>query len=205
VGSGVVVIVQFLLFLMVGLGLWAFYGGRDFASTDEIFATFIVEQLPPGLTGLLIAGVFAAAMSSLSSSINSLASATAYDYWAPMVGARGDEGRILKAGRAFTLVWAALLIGGAILFIPLSEGTSAVEVALGIASLVYGGLLGAFALGVFTERPGQLSAIVGVAVGIGTVTLLREQMAWPWYVLVGSTVTFVTGALVGRFETRRPA
>jgi VIT1/CCC1 family predicted Fe2+/Mn2+ transporter len=70
---------------------------------------------------------------------------------------------------------------------------------------VYGGLLGAFALGVFTERPGQLSAIVGVAVGIGTVTLLREQMAWPWYVLVGSTVTFVTGALVGRFETRRPA
>jgi SSS family transporter len=205
VGSGVVVIVQFLLFLMVGLGLWAFYGGRDFASTDEIFATFIVEQLPPGLTGLLIAGVFAAAMSSLSSSINSLASATAYDYWAPMVGARGDEGRILRAGRAFTLVWAALLIGGAILFIPLSEGTSAVEVALGIASLVYGGLLGAFALGVFTERPGQLSAIVGVAVGIGTVTLLREQMAWPWYVLVGSTVTFVTGALVGRFETRRPA
>jgi SSS family transporter len=205
VGSGVVVIVQFLLFLMVGLGLWAFYGGRDFASTDEIFATFIVEQLPPGLTGLLIAGVFAAAMSSLSSSINSLASATAYDYWAPMVGARGDEGRILRAGRAFTLVWAALLIGGAILFIPLSEGTSAVEVALGIASLVYGGLLGAFALGVFTERPGQLAAIVGVAVGIGTVTLLREQMAWPWYVLVGSTVTFVTGALVGRFETRRPA
>lgn len=205
VGSGVVVILQFFLFLLVGLGLWTFYGGRTFASTDEIFATFIVEQLPPGLTGLLIAGVFAAAMSSLSSSINSLASATAYDYWAPMVGARDDEARILKAGKIFTLVWAALLIAGATLFIPLSQGTSAVEVALGIASLVYGGLLGAFALGVFTRRPGQLAAIIGVAVGIGTVTFFRDAMAWPWYVLVGSTVTFVTGSLVGLLEPRRAA
>jgi len=200
VGSGVVVIFQFLLFLLVGLGLWAFYQGRPFDSSDEIFATFIVEQLPPGLTGLLIAGVFAAAMSSLSSSINSLASATAYDYWAPLVGARDDEGRILRAGKIFTLVWAALLVGGAILFIPLSQGTSAVEVALGIASLVYGGLLGAFALGVFTTRPGQRAAIIGVAVGIGTVTLFRDAMAWPWYVLVGSTVTFVTGSLAGYFD-----
>jgi SSS family transporter len=200
VGSGVVVIIQFFLFLMVGIGLWAFYDGRAFNSSDEIFATFIVQELPPGLTGLLIAGVFAAAMSSLSSSINSLASATAYDYWAPMAGARDDEARILKAGKIFTLVWAGLLISGAILFIPLSQGTSAVEVALGIASLVYGGLLGAFALGVLTKRPGQISAIVGVVVGIGTVTLLRDTMAWPWYVLVGSTVTLVAGTIVGRFE-----
>ena len=197
VGSGVVVIAQFLLFLMVGLGLWAFYEGRAFDSTDEIFATFIVQQLPAGLTGLLIAGVFAAAMSSLSSSINSLASATAYDYWAPMVGARDDEARVLRAGKVFTLVWAALLVGGANLFIPLSQGTSAVEVALGIASLVYGGLLGAFALGVFTKRPGHLAVIIGVAVGIGTVTLMRDLMAWPWYVLVGATVTFVVGSGVG--------
>lgn len=201
VGSGAVVIIQFLLFLVVGLGLWAFYGGRPFDSTDEIFAFFIVEQLPPGLTGLLIAGVFAAAMSSLSSSINSLASATAYDYWAPIVGATDDDERILRAGKIFTLVWAALLIGGAILFIPLSRETSAVEVALGIASLVYGGLLGAFALGVFTSRPGQTAAIIGMAVGIGTVTIFRDAMAWPWYVLVGSTVTFVTGSIVGLFET----
>jgi hypothetical protein len=77
-----------------------------------------------------------------------------------------------------------------------------VEVALGIASLVYGGLLGAFALGVFTRRPGQISAMVGIAVGIGTVTLLRDEMAWPWYVLVGSTVTFVTGSLAGLVESR---
>ena len=195
VGSGVAVILQFALFLAVGLGLWVFYQGRSFDSPDAIFATFIVHQLPPGITGLLIAGVFAAAMSSLSSSINSLASATAYDYWAPMAGARGDDARILRAGKLFTLVWATLLIVGAILFIPLSKGTSAVEVALGIASLVYGGLLGAFALGIFTRRPGQGAMVVGVVVGIGLVIWLRNDMAWPWYVLVGSVVTFVVGVL----------
>jgi SSS family transporter len=203
IGSGVAVIFQFMLFLLIGLGLWAFYEGIGFDSTDEIFARFIVEQLPPGITGLLIAGVFAAAMSSLSSSMNSLASATAYDYWAPMVGARDDEARILKAGKAFTLVWAGLLMAGAILFIPLSQRTSAVEMALGIASLVYGGLLGAFALGVFTKRPGQVSVMVGMTVGIGTVALFRDAMAWPWYVLVGSVVTLVVGSLVGLVD-RQP-
>ena len=197
VGSGVAVIFQFVLFLAVGLGLWVFYRGRSFDSPDAIFATFIVDQLPPGVTGLLIAGVFAAAMSSLSSSINSLASASAYDYWAPMAGAQGDDARILRAGKVFTLVWAGLLIAGAVIFIPLSKGTSAVEVALGIASLVYGGLLGAFALGVFTKRPGQLSVVVGVAAGIGLVTWFRGAMAYPWYALVGSVVTFVVGWLTG--------
>jgi Na+/proline symporter len=120
-----------------------------------------------------------------------------------MVGARDDEARLLRAGRIFTLMWAALLIVGAILFIPLSRGTSAVEVALGVAALVYGGLLGVFALGVLTRRPGQVAAMVGVAVGIGTVTLLRDQMAWPWYVPVGATVTLAAGSIVGLLE-RRP-
>ena len=119
-----------------------------------------------------------------------------------MVGARDDEARILKAGKVFTLVWAALLIAGAILFIPLSSGTSAVEMALGIAARVYGGLLGAFALAVFTKRPGQTAVIVGVAVGIGTVTYFSEAMAWPWYVLVGASVTVLVGSMVGFFEKR---
>ena len=200
VGSGVAVIFQFVLFLGVGMGLWVFYEGRTFVRSDEIFALFIIEELPPGVTGLLIAGVFAAAMSSLSSSINSLASASAYDYWAPLAKAEGDDARLLTAGRLFTLLWSALLIAGAILFIPLSKGTTAVEVALGIASLVYGGLLGAFALGVFTRRPGQGAAILGMAVGIGTTTLLRDQMAWPWYALVGTVVTFAVGAAVGALQ-----
>ncbi|MFQ5536803.1 MAG: sodium:solute symporter [Gemmatimonadota bacterium] len=205
IGSGWSVMGQFLLFLLVGLGLWAFYQARPFERSDEIFARFIVEQLPPGVTGLLIAGVFAAAMSSLSSSINSLASASAYDYWAPMRGTVGDEKRILRAGKIFTLVWSALLIAGAVLFIPLSRRTSAVEAALGIASVVYGGLLGAFALGVLTRRAGQAAAILGMAAGIATVTFLRAEMAWPWYVPVGTLVTFAVGWTLGIFLPRHEA
>ncbi len=201
VGSALAVMVQFLVFLFVGLGLWVFYQGRPFERSDEIFALFIVEQLPPGITGLLIAGIFAAAMSSLSSSINSLASASAYDYWAPLAGAVGDEARILRAGKRFTLLWAALLIGGAIVFIPLSRGTSAVEVALGIASVVYGGLLGAFGLGVLVDRADQRSAVLGMTVGIGTVMAIwlaiPEKVAWPWFVPVGTAVTFLVGTVMG--------
>ncbi len=201
VGSGVAVVGQFAVFLVVGLGLWAFYENRPFDSSDEIFARFIVEELPSGVTGLLIAGVFAAAMSSLSSSINALASATAYDFWAP---ARGidDDARILRAGKLFTLVWSGLLIGGAILFIPLSTGNTAVEVALAVASLVYGGLLGAFALGILVDRADELSVITGMVIGIGTVTAIwitiPELVAWPWFVPIGTMITFVVGTAFGR-------
>ena len=202
VGSALSVMVQFLIFLMVGLGLWVFYEGRAFERSDEIFALFIVQELPSGITGLLIAGIFASAMSSLSSSINSLASASAYDFWAPLAGASGDEKRILRAGKGFTLLWAALLMGGAILFIPLSKGTSAVEVALGVASVVYGGLLGAFGLGVLVDRADQRSAILGMVAGIGVVTgiwlTIPDVIAWPWFTPIGTGVTFLVGTLLGR-------
>ena len=197
VSSGIAVIVQFLVFLLVGIGLWGYYGGRAFDRSDEIFARFILEELPSGVTGLLIACVFAAAMSSLSSSVNALASATAYDFWAPLARAERDERRILRAGKAFTLLWAALLVGAAIAFIPLSKETSAVETALGIAAVVYGGLLGAFALGVLTRAPGQRAAILGMVLGICAVLWVRGEVAWLWYVPVGATVTLCSGAFAG--------
>lgn len=202
VGSAFGVMVQFVLFLAVGLGLWVFYEGRAFERSDEIFALFIVQQLPPGVAGLLVAGVFAAAMSSLSSSINSLASASAYDFWAPASGAEGDEARILRAGKIFTLIWAALLSGGAVIFIPLSRGTAAVEVALGIASVVYGGLIGAFALGIFSPRSDQRSVSLGIVAGIGVVMVIwltmPERVAWPWFAVIGTAVTYLVGAALGR-------
>jgi SSS family transporter len=205
VGSGFAVIVQFSVFLTVGLGLWVFYGGAAFQRPDEIFARFIVDEMPVGLRGLLIAAVFAAAMSSLSSSINSLASASAYDFWGPLTGRSDDESGLLRAGRSFSLVWALMLIGGAILFIPLSQGSTAVEVSLGIASMVYGGLLGAFGLAVLVPRARSLDAMVGISVGIGTVVITwataRWLVAWPWYVLIGTLVAFGTGWALAAFRS----
>ena len=201
IGSGIVVIAQFALFLFVGLGLWVFFEGRAFDSSDEIFARFIIDEMPTGLRGLLIAGVFAAAMSSLSSSINSLASASAYDFWGPLTG-RQDDRSVMIAGKVFTLVWAALLIVGAIVFIPLSRGTAAVEVALAAASMAYGGLLGAFALGVLTKRVSQAGALVGMTAGVGTVVAIwataRDAVAWPWFVFIGLVVTVAVGSFFRR-------
>ena len=231
IGSGVAVILQFALFLFVGLGLWAFFEGRAFDSSDAIFASFIIDEMPAGLRGLLIAGVFAAAMSSLSSSINSLASATTYDFWRPLVnrgGARAADGPVpddrsadnaandppdasdsaasdrsaMLAGKVFTLVWAGLLIAGAVIFIPLSRGTAAVEVALAAASMAYGGLLGAFALGVLFERVSQRGAIAGMTAGVGTVVAIwataRTAVAWPWFVFIGLVVTVAVGLVFRR-------
>ena len=214
VGSGVAVFFQFALFLFVGLGLWAWYEGAAFARSDEIFARFIVEALPAGVRGLLIACVFAAAMSTLSSSINALSSTTAYDFWARSrsrsrvgVGGRADAGAdagaderaILRVGRIAAAVWTVLLVAAAIGFIPLSEGNAAVEVSLGIASLVYGGLLGAFALARFSRRATSGSVRLGIAVGIASVTAVwvfaRSAVAWPWFVLIGAAVTVTVGLL----------
>ena len=211
IGSGVAVIAQFGLFLLVGFGLWAFFEGRDFDSSDAIFATFIIDEMPTGLRGLLIAGVFAAAMSSLSSSINSLASATTYDFWRPLtnrVAARasaddgsGDRSAML-AGKVFTLVWAGLLIAGAVVFIPLSRGTAAVEVALAAASMAYGGLLGGFALALLPGRVSQSGAVAGMTAGVGTVVAIwitaRAAIAWPWFVFIGLSVTVAVGLLFRR-------
>src|SRR5690606_12284100 len=116
VGSGVIVVLQFALFLFVGVGLFVYYGGREFGTPDEIFPLFIVEGLPPGLSGLIVAGILAAMMSTVSSSLNSLASATTHDIYAPLSGRGHDEEHLLRMGRRFTLLWAAVLIGGALLF-----------------------------------------------------------------------------------------
>lgn len=214
VGSGVMVIAQFALFLFIGLSLWVFYAAREFTRTDEIFATFIIEQLPPGVTGLVIAAIFAAAMSSLSSSVNSLASATTYDFYAPLSG-RSEE-QLLRAGRVFTLVWGLALVGGALLF--RSRETPVVELGLAIASFTYGGLLGGFFLGVLNGRASQRDAMLAIATGMAVMSLMvfgrwwapafeamgmdgvagyliaLGTVAWPWHVVIGTTITFLVGS-----------
>lgn len=198
VGSGVVVFAQFALFLLVGLGLWAYFGGAPFERSDEIFARFILDAMPSGLRGLLIAAVFAAAMSTLSSSINSLASASAYDFWAASHRS-ADEEALLRVGRRFTCMWTVLLVLAAIAFIPISRDSPAVEVSLGIASIIYGGLLGAFALARFAPRADAVAARVGMITGILAVLVLwataRSAVAWPWFVLIGTAITLATGVL----------
>jgi Na+/proline symporter len=199
--SGVVVVFQFALFLCVGMGLFVFYHARKFAAPDEIFPTFIVEQLPPGVTGLVIAAILAAAMSTISSSLNSLASAATHDLYAPLTGRTG-EAHLMRVGRLMTLGWAVVLIGAAMLFQLAQQGTPVVVVALQIASFTYGGLLGGFLLGLISKRAGPRDAVAGMAVAIALMAALwaaQQFGAMPkvidslWFALLGSAVTVVVG------------
>src|SRR5215831_17690377 len=213
IGSGVAVIVQFALFLVLGVGLWALYAGRTFPTPDAIFPTFIVDKMPHGLIGLLLAAVLAATMSTHSGAINSLAAASTHDIYLPITGHTAADPRTLRVGRIFAFLWGLVLTGGALLF-PANPTTPVVVIALSIASFTYGGLLGGFFLAIFWRRARQPDAILGMAVGIAVMSVVvfakqiaaavpafapaltpLSKIAWPWYVLIGTTITLVVGVL----------
>ena len=213
IGSGIAVIIQFALFLILGIGLWAFYGGRQFPTPDAIFPTFIVDQMPHGLVGLLLAAVLAATMSTHSGAINSLAAASTHDIYLPLTGRKPDDPRTLYIGRVFALIWGIVLTGGALLF-PENQKTPVVVIALSIASFTYGGLLGGFFLAIFWRRAIQRDAILGMSVGIAVMSVIvfakqisgavpslaatlapLSTIAYPWFVLIGTLITLSVGIL----------
>jgi SSS family transporter len=212
VSSGVFIIGQFALFLIVGVGIYAYYQGRSFATPDEIFPSFIMEGLPAGISGLVIAGLLSVAMSSEASAINSLASALTLDLYGPLTGRSGDQAHLLRAGKVFTLIVGAALIVGGTLFQFAQQGTPVVVVALNIASFTYGGLLGAFLLGVLSRRADQADAVAGMAAAVVLMTVLWasqqfgviEKRVDPlWFSLIGSAITLGVGVASARLRERR--
>jgi Na+/proline symporter len=206
--SGAIVIAQFALFLVVGVGLFAFFRGQQFASPDEIFPRFIVEQMPNGIRGLVIAGILAAAMSTVASSLNSLASATTHDIYAPLAN-DDDAVHLMKMGKRFTLMWGVILIGGAMLFQFVQQGTPVVVIALEIASFTYGGLLGGFLLGVLSKRADQVDAMTGMGTAIVLMAVLWSIQKFGvvepivnglWFALIGSTITVTVGEVSARLR-----
>jgi Na+/proline symporter len=202
--SGAVIFVQFLLFLLIGVMLYVFYTGHapaEIASftldgklqTDRIFPRFIVTHLPVGVVGLVMAAIFAAAMSTLSSSLNSSAATAIGDFYLPLTGGRKGDGHYLKVSKILTAVWGVIQITVAIVAIRLSSRV--VDEVLGIASFTNGVILGVFLLGTFTKRVRQMAAFVGIIAGASVMLYvkLRTGITWQWYVLIGSTTTFVVG------------
>nr|WP_158792599.1 sodium/solute symporter [Granulicella sp. L60] len=207
--SGVVIFVQFTLFLFIGAGLYVFYGLHPmaFASADRIFPTFIVREMPIGIAGLLVAAILAAAMSNLSAALNSLSSTTVVDFymhWRP----EADGRERMMISRASTVMWALVLFAVAVYSIFAGGKGHVVEVGLSIASVAYGALLGVFLLGTLTRYATQAGAIVGMVCGfalnlfmwlspgvirVGPVTV--PHIAFTWYVLIGAVVTFAIGTL----------
>lgn len=211
--SGVVVLLQFAVFLVVGLALWGYFGQQSpeelgLTRNDEVFPKFIIEGLPAGVSGLLLAGILAAAMSTLSSSLSALSSSTVTDAYAllrktPMTDAEG-----LRVGRWATVGWGLAFIAPAAFFT--SDSGSIVVLALGIAGITYGALLGAFALGIVNKRARAADANIAFVCAAATTTTMfvlekwvladdgvpQVIVAWQWYPLVGVVVTLVVGGLL---------
>lgn len=199
IGSGVIIIIQFAIFLLVGVMLYAYYGPTNINS-DEIFPKFIIEVLPPGLTGIIIAGLFAAAMSTLAGSMSSLASSSMLDIYIPFSKKNISESKKLFISRLLTVFWAALLVLSAILF--MESPQTVVELALSISSFTYGGLLGTFLLGIIVKKAKQEDALAAFVDGILIMVIVITQnlVAWTWYTFVGVLATILVGFLISRLS-----
>jgi Na+/proline symporter len=201
----VAVILQFTLFLAVGTLLFLYYGDLPLKG-DAVFPKFIVEQVPSGLSGLIIAGLLAAAMSTISGSISSISSSTVFDLYASTKrGRAATEEHKLRLSRRVSFAWAILLTGAALIFI--GTGQAVVELALSIASFTYGGFLGLFFLAVRGKTTSRAAAI-GFLTGVGAMVfvVLGTKLAWPLYTLTGGLITVAVAWTASAVEGRaRPA
>jgi solute:Na+ symporter, SSS family len=206
-GSGLVILAQFTLFLLVGAGLWVFYRAyppaTPFASLDRVFPTFIVDHMPHGISGLLIAAILAAAMSNLSAALNALSSTTMIDFYLRFRPQTSESARFALS-RGATILWGLVLFGLALLS---RQSRTVLETGLGIASVAYGGLLGVFMLGLLTKRATQAGSIAGMLCGLALNIYIWEwtRIPWTWYVTIGACTTFVVGYLASMAMGNRAA
>jgi len=205
IASGFLVFAQFLLFLVIGVLLYVFYlrvsPAEIFHNPDRIFPVYMVEHLPAGISGLMVAGVLAAAMSTSSATLNSLAASTVVDFYRPLAAQDQNPARLLQRSRWVTVVWGVILVALAMLA---RTWGPVLEAGLTIASITYGALLGLFLLGRLVPRATPAGAATGMAAGLAVILYVKffTPLAWTWYVLVGSVITFAVGALMSRFVGR---
>ena len=191
--SGLIIFAQFALFLVLGVMLFVY--AQHFAlanpggDPDKIYPQFIVRSMPVGLVGIVLASIFAIAMSNASGSLNSLASSSIIDLGVR----RGESGtQSLVRSRKLTLAWGVVLgILGLVHWGPV------LVAGLTIASITYGATLGVFLLGTWNRRANETGALVGFVIGIASVIAIKflTPLAWTWYVLVGTVITFAVGSL----------
>ena len=200
--SGIVVFAQFTGFLLIGLLLFAFYRPFEHGwalAGDRVFPDFITRHLPSGISGLVVAAIFAAAMSS---SLNSISATAVSDLYRPLVPGREDR-HYLAVSRWLTVAAGAAQIGVALAI--RHQTRSALDAALSVASILNGPVLGVFLLGAFSRRAGTAAAFAGMAAGLVAVVAVWRltPVAWPWYTLVGSVTTLAVGSFLGSLRPAR--
>ena len=218
IGSAITNFPLSALFLFLGTGLWAFYrpdlgtfAAYDISDIARIFPTFVLHEIPVGIRGLIFAGLFAAAMSSMDSALNALATTWVVNIRRDVT----DPAEKLRITRRATIVFGLLLIGAALACVAwyrslASSGFGLIDLALGSMTVLYGGLLGAFLVGLATGRGSERSVTAGMIISglLGIVLLLqplyldgRTELAWIWWIILGTAISFSIGVL-GRGEER---
>jgi Na+/proline symporter len=217
IASGFVVCVQFALFLLIGAGLAAFFAENPteagaITTNDHAFAYFIVHQLPTGLVGLTLAAVFSAAMSTLSGSLNSSATALVSDFIIPLRREPLSESAQLRISKVATGLFGVLQIGIALATYWRGADELVVNRVLKIAAFTSGPMLGLYLMGVLVPRVRETAALAGFAMGLVLLSYLEfstwpewpsdalrwrwKPIYWPWYAAIGSIFTFFAGWLL---------
>ena len=183
--SGVIVFLQFALFLTIGFLLSFYYQGTPMPQ-DQAFSAFIINRVPSGISGLIIAAIIAAAMSTLSSSVNSLASSSIVD----LLKNRFQSVSQLSLSRFISVLWGILLTLTAIILIDADKdfNKSVVELGLKIASVTYGPLLGIFIVGVLNKKVDWTSIVISLLSTLCLMAFLvfKTTLTWTLFTLIGS-------------------
>jgi Na+/proline symporter len=188
--SGFIVFAQFTLFLTIGAMLYAYYEHAPLAAAlprnDAILPRFIVDHLPHGLIGFIVAAIVAAA---LSPSINAMAATTMNDFYLKRARTPPDEATLLRLSKRFTIFWGVVQLGVALGAQWLDQ--SVLDAGLSVLSLTTGPVLGAFLVGVSTRRVGAAAMIAGMAAGaiVLAAAWWTGAVAWTWWALLGSAVS----------------
>ncbi|MCC6357019.1 MAG: sodium:proline symporter, partial [Verrucomicrobiae bacterium] len=228
--SGLADIPIVLVFLAIGILLWVHFQAnpdpRLPAKTNEIFCYYILTGMPVGIRGLLVAGIFATAMGSLSAALNALATSFTRDWYLQFIRPRASEADTLRAARLATAVFAILMIAvasGTAAFVILNPKSRIIPIALGIFGYTYGSLLGVFLVGMLTKKRGNDSGnLIAMAAGFLCVAILSglpndvaaifgsslypqphwmPRLEFPWRILFG---TLCTAAVALCFRTPSP-
>ncbi len=198
--NGVLVVPVNVLLALLGLGFVAYYRthpalNETLSSADLVVPHFVTHVLSPGLSGLVIASLFAATMGSVSAGFNSLSTATMMDFYYRLSPRRAGSGRqALGSARLCTLAWGVAGVGTA-LFVSKLGGI--VEIMFKINGFFSGPLVGIFLLGVITKRANSFGVLVGAVLGTATTWLTSyAHVSWLWYGPVGCLTTMATGYLL---------
>jgi Na+/proline symporter len=188
--SGFIVFAQFALFLTIGAMLYAYHQHVPLTAAlprnDAILPQFIVERLPHGLIGFIVAAIVAAA---LSPSINAMAATTVNDFYLRYVNAKPDEAKLLRLSKQLTVFWGIVQLIVALGAQWLDQ--SVLDAGLSVLSLTTGPVLGAFLVGVTTRRVGAAAMIAGMALGSAVLVWVwwTAAVGWTWYALIGAAVS----------------